>query len=119
MQTSKFRKLIKKHLAPALKEHGFIGTDHHFVKDNNNHVINAIVIQADKYGGSCVVELGVHLDFLPNTIRESIPISKLTVYDCEFRKRLINEVNWFQREIYFVKRNVKLGFSMDIQRMSH
>lgn len=99
MKTSEFRKLIKKHLAPSLNECGFIGTDHHFVKDNNNHVINAVVIQADKYGGSCIVELGVHLDFLPNKIREFVPNNKLTVYDCEFRTRLVNELNWFQRNI--------------------
>jgi hypothetical protein len=99
MKTGDFRKLIKMHLAPALEEQGFIGSDHHFVKDNNNHVINTIVIQADKYGGSCIVELGVHLDFLPNLTGEFIPSHKLTVYDCEFRKRLVNEINWFQKNI--------------------
>ncbi|KRE55976.1 DUF4304 domain-containing protein [Paenibacillus sp. Soil750] len=99
MRTSEFRKLIKKHLAPTLNEFGFIGTDHHFVKDTKNHVINAIVIQADKNGGSCVVDLGVHLDFLPNTIKEYIPSSKLTVYDCEFRTRLVNELKWFQKNV--------------------
>lgn len=92
MKTSEFRKLIKKHLAPVLHELGFSGTDHHFVKANKNHVINTIVIQADKYGGSCVVELGVHFDFLPNPVGEFIPVSKLTVYDCEFRTRIVHEL---------------------------
>ncbi|WP_336773878.1 DUF4304 domain-containing protein [Paenibacillus sp. MMO-58] len=105
MKTSEFRKLIKKYLAPELNKIGFIGTDHHFVKDNGSHVINAIVIQADKYGGSCVVELGVHFDFLPNTIREFIPVSKITVYDCEFRTRLINKLNWFQSNVLRQKKS--------------
>ncbi|MFD1953613.1 DUF4304 domain-containing protein [Paenibacillus thailandensis] len=109
MKTSEFRKLIRKHLAPSLNEIGFTGTDHHFVKDNKNHVINAIVIQADKYGGSCVVELGVHFDFLPDTSGKFIPVNKLTVYDCEFRTRLVHELNWFQTNV-LRKKNSEVWF---------
>ncbi|AIQ53465.1 DUF4304 domain-containing protein [Paenibacillus sp. FSL R7-0331] len=60
MKTSDFRNLIKKYLAPALHELGFSGTDHHFVRVAPNHLVNTIVIQADKDGVSCVVEMGVH-----------------------------------------------------------
>lgn len=105
MKTSDFRKLIKKYLASALHELGFSGTDHHFVRVDQNHVIYTIVIQADKYGGSCVVELGVHFDFLPNSSGQFIPASKLTVYDCEFRTRIIHELGWFQSKILNKKAN--------------
>ncbi|MEK3794765.1 DUF4304 domain-containing protein [Paenibacillus sp. FSL R7-0204] len=105
MKTSQFRKLIKTNLAPALHEVGFSGTDHHFVKVDNNHVIHAIVIQADKHGGSCVVELGVHFDFLPNPLGEFIPANKLTVYDCEFRTRLVHQLTWFQSNVLRKKKS--------------
>ncbi|MDF9841501.1 MULTISPECIES: DUF4304 domain-containing protein [unclassified Paenibacillus] len=106
MKTCDFRKLIKKYLAPALHELGFSGTDHHFVRVDQNHVIYTIVIQADKHGGSCVVELGVHFDFLPNSIGQFIPASKLTVYDCECRTRIVNEVGWFQSKVLRKRANV-------------
>lgn len=99
MKTSDFRKLIKKYLAPTLHELGFSGTDHHFVKIDPNHVVNTILIQTDKYGGSCVVELGVHYDFLPNSTGEVTPAGRLTVYDCEFRTRIVHELGWFQSKI--------------------
>lgn len=96
MNTKDFRRLIKEHFAPKLHELGFKGTDHHFVKANN-HFIYTLVIQADKYGGSCVMEMGVHLDFLPNSIGEFKPPLKITTYDCEFRERLNKKANWLQR----------------------
>ncbi|WP_397387014.1 DUF4304 domain-containing protein [Paenibacillus sp. ClWae2A] len=68
MNTKDFRKLIRVYFAPKLHEVGFMGTDHHFVKTTDNHFIYTLVIQADKSGGSCVMEMGVHLDFLPNSI---------------------------------------------------
>uniref|UniRef100_UPI00403F51A1 DUF4304 domain-containing protein n=1 Tax=Paenibacillus sp. FSL K6-1318 TaxID=2975291 RepID=UPI00403F51A1 len=52
------------YFAPKLHDVGFMGTDHHFVKTTNNHFIYTLVIQADKFDGSCVMEMGVHLDFL-------------------------------------------------------
>ncbi|MEK4878743.1 MULTISPECIES: DUF4304 domain-containing protein [Paenibacillus] len=105
MITSQFRKLIRQYLAPALHEVGFSGTDYHFVKVDNNHVIHTIVIQADKYGGSCVVELGVHFDFLPNPLGELIPAKKITVYDCEFRTRIVHELTWFQSNVLRKKKS--------------
>ncbi len=65
-----------------------MGTDHHFVKTTDNHFIYTLVIQTDKSGGSCVMEMGVHLDFLPNSIGEFKSLNEITTYDCEFRKRL-------------------------------
>lgn len=97
MNTKEFRKLIKEQFAPKLHELGFKGTNQHFIKTTDNHYIYTLVIQADKYGGSCVMEMGVHLDFLPNTIGEFISTNKITTYDCEFRKRISNKINWLSR----------------------
>ncbi|MBY0217851.1 DUF4304 domain-containing protein [Paenibacillus illinoisensis] len=96
MNTKEFRKHIKKHFAPKLHELGFQGTDHHFVK-HNNHLIYVLTIQADKHGGSCIMEMGVHLDFLPNSIGEFKSPLQFTAYDCEFRERLNKRSNWLQR----------------------
>lgn len=84
MEIKDFRKLLKKEFRPRLDVLGFKGTDHHFIKKTNNHFVYTLVIQANKYGGSCIMEMGVTLDFLFNEALNS----KLTVYDCEFRKRL-------------------------------
>ncbi|MEK3707857.1 DUF4304 domain-containing protein [Paenibacillus sp. FSL R7-0198] len=97
MNTKDFRKLIRVYFAPKLHEVGFMGTDHHFVKTTDNHFIYTLVIQADKSGGSCVMEMGVHLDFLPNSIGEFKSSNEITTYDCEFRKRLDKKANWFKR----------------------
>ncbi|MDQ0193383.1 DUF4304 domain-containing protein [Paenibacillus wynnii] len=83
MDTKEFRSLIKTELKPVLNELGFIGTNHHFIKRTNDHYIFTLVIQANKYGGSCIMELGVHLDFLLDEKN-----SNITVYDCEFRQRI-------------------------------
>ncbi len=74
-----------------------MGTDHHFVKTTDHHFIYTLVIQADKSGGSCVMEMGVHLDFLPNSIGEFKSSNEITTYDCEFRKRLHKKANWLKR----------------------
>lgn len=43
------------------------------------------------------MEMGVHLDFLPNSIGESESSNEITTYDCEFRKRLNKKENWLKR----------------------
>ncbi|WFA87615.1 DUF4304 domain-containing protein [Paenibacillus amylolyticus] len=97
MNTKDFRKLIRVYFAPKLHEVGFMGTDHHFVKTTDNHFIYTLVIQADKSGGSCVMEMGVHLEFLPNSIGEFKSSNEITTYDCEFRKRINKKENLFKR----------------------
>ncbi len=74
-----------------------MGTDHHFVKTTDNHFIYTLVIQADKSGGSCVMEMGVHLEFLPNSIGEFKSSNEITTYDFEFRKRINKKENLFKR----------------------
>lgn len=83
MDTKKFRSLISEELKPTLNELGFVGTNHHFINRTNDHYIYTLVIQANKYGGSCIMEMGVNMDFLLDDKN-----SNITVYDCEFRKRI-------------------------------
>jgi len=97
VNTKDFRKLIRVYFASKLHEAGFMGTDHHFVKTTDNHFIYTLVIQADKSGGSCVMEMGVHLEFLPNSIGEFKSSNEITTYDCEFRKRINKKENLFKR----------------------
>lgn len=97
MLTLDFRKLLKVHLKPKLNELGFLGIDHHFRKYSEEHFIFTLVIQANKYGGSCIMEIGVHLDFLPTLTNERPDFNRITTYDCEFRKRLVGIPSWVQR----------------------
>jgi hypothetical protein len=53
-----------------------------------------IVIQANKYGGSCIMELGVYLDFLESKVSKNI-----TTYDCDFRQRIEAERTLLERLI--------------------
>lgn len=92
MDTKSFRMLIKDNLRPMLNEMGFKGTDHHFVKKTNDNYSYTLVIQANKYGGSCVMEMGVGVD------RIEMNGNKITsVYDCEFRKRIKREITLLDR----------------------
>ncbi|WP_209444287.1 DUF4304 domain-containing protein [Paenibacillus ihuae] len=76
---------------------GFMGSDHHFRKNSDEHFIYTLVIQGNRYGGSCIIELGVHLDFLPIGLNEKADNHNLTVYDCEFRERIEAGIPWTQR----------------------
>lgn len=97
MKTKDFRKLIKEHFKPRLINLGFKGNDHYFVKHTNEHYIYTLVIQANKYGDSCLMEVGVHLDFLPNTINEYLVPENITTYDSEFRKRILKKTGWLNK----------------------
>lgn len=74
MDTKGFRKLIATHFKTKLNELGFMGNDHHFVKYTEKHFIYTLVIQSSKHGGSCIMEMGTHLDFLVNTPGKRITV---------------------------------------------
>nr|WP_232381216.1 DUF4304 domain-containing protein [Paenibacillus tianjinensis] len=74
-----------------------MGSDHHFRKNSDEHFIYTLVIQGNRYGGSCIMELGVHLDFLPIGLSGKADNHNLTVYDCEFRERIEAGIPWNQR----------------------
>jgi len=71
-----------------LSRSGFKGDGERFQRDIGD-VIHAIALQKNKYGGSCCVNLGVHLYFLPLTAgglpQVGVPVR---VESCEFQWRL-------------------------------
>lgn len=80
---------LKDQFFPKLREHGFKGSGQNF-RRLSGEVIHTINIQANKYGGSCCVNLGLHLSFLPyNWSENELPdAKKIKEIDCEFRGRL-------------------------------
>jgi hypothetical protein len=84
-----FYKLLREDLYPKLRKCGFKGSGQHF-KRVDGDVIHAINIQNDKYGGSCCLNLGLHLSFLPIAWPQGqMPeLDKIKEVDCSFRKRL-------------------------------
>ncbi len=83
-----FFNVLREELAPKLRGIGFKGSGQNF-RRINGEIINTINIQAHKYGGSCAVNLGLHLTFLPLNWADQLPdIRKIKEIDCEFRMRL-------------------------------
>lgn len=83
-----FFNVLKEEFAPKLRDAGFKGSGQNF-RRINGEIINIINIQAHKYGGSCSVNLGLHLTFLPLNRAAQLPdIRKIREIDCEFRMRL-------------------------------
>ncbi len=79
---------LKEGFAPKLREIGFKGSGQNFRRVRNK-VINTINIQGNRYGGSCAVNLGLHLAFLPLSWVDQLPdLKKIKVTDCEFTMRL-------------------------------
>jgi hypothetical protein len=88
MNAAEFKKLMKNYFAPVLRKHGFKGSGFNYRKITGDHYIYTVQVQSYKYGVGCWVELGVTIDFLPDTVGIKINPSKVTPIDCEFRKRL-------------------------------
>jgi len=83
-----FFNCLKSEFAPKLRTLGFNGSGQNFrrIREEVIHILN---IQVNKYGGSCCVNLGLHLTFLPvaGGTRLADP-KQLRVTSCEFRWRL-------------------------------
>src|SRR5690349_16195238 len=87
-----FFDVLKSEFAPKLRELGFTGSGQHF-RRVRGEIINAINIQGNKYGGSCAVNLGLHLTFLPLNWRNVLPDPrKIKEIECEFRTRLSRDM---------------------------
>lgn len=83
-----FFEILKHELAPGLREIGFKGSGQNF-RRTDDEVINVVNIQVNKYGGSCAVNLGLHLSFLPLSWNARLPDPRtIKEPDCEFRMRL-------------------------------
>ena len=90
MTTQEFRKQIGKYLGTKIREFGFKGSGFNYIMDSESFVFT-IGLQANRYGGSFCVELGVHPKEITNNGFEDLDFNKLKYYNCEFRTRLAKE----------------------------
>jgi hypothetical protein len=83
-----FSLLLRQEWMPLLSRAGFKGKDFRFERRMGD-VIHVIGLQKNKYGGSCCVNMGVHLAFLPLPGGD-LPQSGILVRveSCEFQWRL-------------------------------
>lgn len=83
-----FFAVLRDEWAPLLRRLGFKGSGQRFQRDLGQ-VIHVIGVQVNKYGGSCCVNLGLHLRFLPLT-NNQLPAwgEKIKAEACEFQWRL-------------------------------
>lgn len=83
-----FLSLLRREWMPYLSHVGFKGDGERFQRTIGD-VIHVIGLQKNKYGGSCCVNLGIHLSFLPlsagNIPQPGVPVR---VESCEFQWRL-------------------------------
>jgi hypothetical protein len=83
-----FFNCLKTEFAPKLRSLGFTGSGQHF-RRIRNEIIHTVNVQVNKYGGSCCVNLGLHLTFLPVAGGTQLADpKKLKATGCEFRWRL-------------------------------
>jgi len=79
---------LKSEFSPRLRAVGFTGSGQNFHR-TRDEVIQVINIQVNKYGGSCCVNLGLHMTFLAIAGENLLANpKKLKVTSCEFRWRL-------------------------------
>ena len=88
--TPEFRSQLKEKLAPFMRAAGFSGSGATFRRSAGD-VIQLLHVQGSRYGGSCCVNLGIHLKFLPTVLGHSPDPKKITEPLCEFRRRLAPE----------------------------
>ncbi len=83
-----FMNCLREEFAPRLRDIGFKGSGQNFRRVTGD-TINCINIQGNKYGGSCAVNLGLHLTFLPVNPGDELPnLKEVREVECEFRRRL-------------------------------
>lgn len=90
IKSSEFKKSITKYLTPKLRELGFTGGGFNFRKTAGNY-LHTLQFFGSKYGGEGYVEMGVHLDFLPDSIHQPLNPKKITTLDCFTRHSLLLE----------------------------
>jgi len=87
LDRDEFFQNVKELFAPRLREVGFTGSGQHFRRAGGD-VLHGLTFHGNKYGGSCFVELGMHLTFLPDANGEMIDPKRFTEIYGEFRWRL-------------------------------
>lgn len=85
-----FHAVLKAEFGPKLREAGFKGSGHNYRRVIGD-AINAINIQGNPWGGSCMVNLGIHLTFLPDTLNKVRDPATFKVINCEFDRRISDD----------------------------
>jgi len=87
MSKAQFATELKISFYPRLRAAGFAGSGQHFCRVRGE-VLQAVNLQGNRHGGSCAVNLGIHLAFLP-VVAGDLPDSHgIQEIACEFRRRL-------------------------------
>ena len=86
--TKEFKKYLTKYYSKEIRKQGFKGTGLNYNKQIG-HYIHSIQIFPDKWGGQCWVEVGVHLDFIPDSSHMTVYApSKVKTIDSMIRKTI-------------------------------
>lgn len=78
---------IKDHLAPVLRDDGFVGSGRTF-RRISGEFIHAVEVQGSRYGGKFAVNLGIQPAAIPDVAGSSPDATKIKPELCEFRRRL-------------------------------
>ncbi|KRR25440.1 hypothetical protein CQ14_10720 [Bradyrhizobium lablabi] len=78
---------IKEHLAPVLKDDGFVGSGRTFRRISGD-LIHVVQVQGSRYGGQFAVNLGIQPASIPDLAGNSPDATKIRPELCEFRRRL-------------------------------
>lgn len=78
MTTQEFKKQIGKYLGNKIRDLGFKGSGFNYIMDSEKFVFT-LGLQANRYGGSFCVELGIHPKEITNNGFEDLDFKKLKV----------------------------------------
>lgn len=74
-----FIKILDEHFSPFMRDIGFKGSKNSFYL-HKSPLIYTVGIFKDKYGGSCSLNMGVHLDLFPSIITYDMKDPKKMIY---------------------------------------
>lgn len=110
MKNADFKRVLKKHFAPKMKELGYNQlTDISWNKKGADNYVFSIAIDFGSGGGYCHLEYGIHLDFIPLGYGTEKPIlEKTDPMMSMFRGWLTNTLNDRHDFIYADKEGAEL-----------
>ncbi len=85
-----FHAVLKAEFDPILREAGFKGSGQNYRRVIGD-IIHALNIQGNRWGGSCIVNLGIHVTFLPDTLNKVREAATFKVIHCEFDRRISDD----------------------------
>lgn len=85
----RFYSVLRLDFFPRLRTMGFKGSGQNFRRVLGD-VIHAINIQGNRSGASCIVNLGVHVAYLPPMAEKHVEPWNYKVIDCEFQGRIVD-----------------------------